>query len=182
MLSRALVARSLKQLQQSGGMEKKRVIDMKSYAVRGLVAIVALSASPVIADQTHWWYLGSSSTGEVCIENVGSRHSPAKLYEFMKGRDEYKNPRIEEDNYLWLDPEAGTHVRRVHVRFQRDGRAWVKYFFRTLEECQAVAKFNNLMKTPELARHDAAGVEALGDPRRLANGSRMTRRHGRGLR
>jgi hypothetical protein len=161
---------------------EKRVIDMKSYAVRGLVAIVALSASPVIADQTHWWYLTSFSTGEVCIENVGSGHSPAKLYEFMKGRDEYKNPRIEEDNYFWLDPGAGTHVRRVRVRFQQDGRAWALYFFRTLEECQAVAKFNSVMKTPELARHDAAGIEALGDPRRLASGSRMPRRHGRGPR
>ena len=170
------MARSLKQLQQSWlGAWRKKVIDMKSYAVRGLVAIVALSASPVIADQTHWWYLGSSSTGEVCTEDVGSRHSPAKLYEFMKGRDEYKNPRIEEDNYLWLDPEAGTHVRRVRVRFQQDGRAWALYFFRTLEECQAVAKFNSLVKTPELARHDAARVEARGDPRRLASGSKMPR-------
>ena len=66
--------------------------------------------------------------------------------------------------------------------FSEMGERGCKYFFRTLEECQAVAKFNNLMKTPELARHDAAGVEALGDPRRLANGSRMPRRHGRGLR
>ena len=151
---------------------------MKSYAVRGLVAIVVFSASPVIADQTHWWYLGSSSTGEVCTEDVGSRHSPAKLYEFMKGRDEYKNLRIEEDNYLWLDPEAGTHVLECAYAFSKRGERGTLYFFRTLEECQAVAKLN----TPELARHDAARVEVRGDPRRLASGSRMTRRHGRGPR
>jgi hypothetical protein len=119
---------------------------MKSYAVRGLVAIVALSASPAIADQTHWWVVARSSSGVFvgCSDRLaadGSAASPAKTYERLgvardrshKGFERYQNLRIVEDTAI-------ENVRRVRVVWESAEGKFAISFFQSLEDCQTIAK------------------------------------------
>ena len=117
---------------------------MKSYAVRWLVAIVALSASPAIADQAHWWVVARSSSGvfESCGDRRvadGSAASPTKTYERLrvarsyKGFERYQNLRIVEDTAI-------ENVRRVRVVWESAEGKFAISFFQSLEDCQAIAK------------------------------------------
>jgi hypothetical protein len=112
---------------------------MKKLLIAGTV--LAATAVAANATETHWWQLVHSSRGvhEVCTDKRkydNGPTTPARSYQVVREGWPGGDARIEE--------ETSYGIPVVKIIWWHDASEWELDFFRTLEDCQTVAKKNSL--------------------------------------